>query len=71
MPQTPCPACRAQISIDQPVMVGTRVICQRCGEEWVVSTVQSLRIDYELDDYIEDPDCSVRSRSRGPFRGEI
>lgn len=68
MAQTSCPNCRNRMTYDEPATLGKRLICDWCGEEWVVSNIHPLRLAYEQDEPGEDPDFSVRSRSRGPFR---
>jgi hypothetical protein len=71
MVQTSCPNCRNHITCDDPITLGKPLICTKCGEEWVVSNIHPLRLDYEQDGPGEDPDHSVRSRSRGPFRAVV
>ena len=54
MPQIGCPACRAQIEVADPVKLGDRSICKQCGEEWIISNLNPLRLDYEVEGNVED-----------------
>ncbi|MGD8632250.1 MAG: hypothetical protein PVF85_01690 [Anaerolineales bacterium] len=67
MRRTRCPSCGAKIVVEH-VTPGKGLTCEHCGEQWIVATVEPVRIDDEFDQSIEAPDCPVRSRFRGPFR---
>ena len=68
MTKVSCPSCKQMLSAEGSAHVGMQLICDACGEEWVVSAIDPLRLDLEIEGYIDDPDFSVRSRARGPFR---
>lgn len=70
MGQVRCPACRVKVVVEA-VVPGTELTCERCGQQWVVSTVTPLRSEDDLEESIEELDCPVRSRFRGPFRAGL
>ena len=56
------------LSAEGSAHVGMQLVCEACGEEWVVSLIYPLRLGFEEEGHLDDPDFSVRSRARGPFR---
>jgi lysine biosynthesis protein LysW len=55
-----CPHCNAVIELEDMPCIETRLACRGCGDVLKVVSVAPLKLEWALDDLLEDPEHSVR-----------